>query len=339
MGFRFRLTFHHRTPGFFRFDDHSKTFSLTDDIEVTLVACDADTLSEAKHFHFEARGFPDEKNARAAGERLRLRLRVLNSLLDLGITVPTVDTTSAHVSDTIKRKLLQENGSVLLDSIVGLAVFPDDDNFFEFVVAGNLDVHSSGPSYLFGALKQFWPIEMQFDERTEDALEILGRATTETSLRARFLLIYLAAERMVDRAARSDAAKSLISEFQKRVRSAGLDEQEADSLCGALAQLNEQSFSNALAALADRITDPPQIHGKPLRKFLADCVAARNRIAHNAALEAALEAETNLQELADGLRHFVMTLIWTANRIPPVSIDVPPSTVSIPAKGISIRIR
>jgi hypothetical protein len=335
MGFRFRLTFHHMTPGFFRFDGESKTFSLADDIELMLVARDADKLSEATRFHLEARGFSDEKTARAAGERLRLRLRVLNSLLGLGITVPTIDTTSGGASAAIKEKVLRETGAVALDSIVGLAVFPDDDNYFEYVMAGTANVHPSDPSYLFVALKQVWSIEMQFDERAKDALEILGRATTETSLRAKFLLTYLATEQMVDRAARSDAAQKLIREFQERVRCAGLKQREADSLCGALAQLNEQSFNSALTALADRIADPPEVRGKPLREFLSECVATRNRIAHNAALK----PETNLQELSDGLRHFVMSLIWTANHIPTVSIDIPASAISIPAGAISIRVR
>lgn len=335
MGFRFRLTFHHMTAGFFRFEEESKTFSLNEGIELTLAARDADTLSKAARFHFEARGFPDAETARATGERLRLRLRVLNSLLGLGITVPTIDTSSASVSAAIKEKVLRETGGVALDSIVGLAVFPDDDNYFEYVVAGTANVHPSDPSYLFRALAQVWPFEMQLDDRAEDALEILGRATAETSLRAKFLLTYLATERMVDRAARSGAAKALVREFQDRVRSVGLENREADSLCGSLAQLNEQSFASALSALADRIADPPEIRRKPLRNFLSECVSVRNTISHNGALG----PETNLQELSDGLRHFVMTLIWTANHIPPVSIDVPASAISIPEGGISIRIK
>jgi len=323
------------TSGFFCFEEESKTFSLNEGIELTLVARDADILSKASRFHLEAHGFPDEDTARAEGERLRLRLRVLNSLLGLGITVPIIDTTSASVSAAIKEKVLRETGGVALDSIVGLGVFPDDDNYFEYVLAGTANVHPSDPSYLFRALAQVWLIEMHFDERTEDALEILGRATTETSLRAKFLLTYLATERMVDRAARGDAAKALIKEFQERVRSVGLDKREADSLCGSLAHLNEQSFGSALTALADRIVDPQEICGKPLRKFLSECLSVRNTIAHNAALG----PETNLQELSDGLRHFVMTLIWTANCIPSVSIDVPASAISIPENGLSIRVR
>jgi hypothetical protein len=335
MGFRFRLTFHHMTHGFFHFEDESKTFSLHDGLELTLTARDADMLAQAARFHLEARGFADEETARAAGERLRLRLRVLNSLLGLGITVPSVDTTSGSVSSAIKEKVLREEGAVVLDNIAGLAVFPDDDNYFEYVMAGTANVYPSDPSYLFRALAQVWPIEMQLDERAEDALEILGHATTETSLRAKFLLTYLATERMVDRAARSDAAKALLKEFQERVRSSDLEKREADSLCGSLAYLNEQSFASALLALADRIADPPEVQGKSLRDFLLECITARNRISHNAALG----PETNLQELSDGLRRFVMGLIWTANHIPIVSIDVPASAISIPAGSMNIRIR
>ena len=88
-------------------------------------------------------------------------------------------------------------------------------------------MYPSDPSYLFTALSELWRVEMRFDQRAEDALEILGRATTETSVRARFLLNYLALERMVDRANRSDAARALITEFQERVRSAGLGERES----------------------------------------------------------------------------------------------------------------
>ncbi len=335
MGYRFRLTFHHITPGYFKFEEESTSFTLTDGLVLTLVARDADKLSQASRFHLEGRGFPDEEAARFAGERLRIRLRVLNSLLNLGIAVPTIDTTSGSVSTAIKEKVFQETGGVALDNIVGLAVFPDDDNYFEYVMSGTANVYPSDPAFFFKAIAKVWPVDMKFDDRAEDALEILGRATTETSLRAKFLLTYLAAERMVDRSARSDAAKALIREFQDRVRCAGLEIKEADSLNGSLGHLNEQSFGSALFALVDRIAEPKEIRGKPLRDLLSECVKVRNMIAHNSVVG----PETNLQELSDGLRQFIMMLIWTTNRIPSVSIDVPASAVSIPSGGFSIRIK
>ena len=335
MSFRFRLTFHHYSSGFFHFEDEARTFQIEGGPELILVARDADKLSHASRFHLEGRGLPDEETARAVGERLRLRLRVLNSLLGLGMTVPTIDTTSGGVSAEVKDKVLRETGGVALDTIVGLAVFPDDDKYCECVVAGTANVHPSDPSFLFTALGKVWLLEMQLDERAQDALEILGRATTETSPRTRFLLTYLAIERMIDRALRSDGARTLIKEFQERVRRAGLDAKEADSLCGALGQLNEQSFPSALYGLVERIADPSAIKGRPMRDFVSECVAVRNKIAHNAVLA----PEVNLPELADGLRHFVMTLIWTQNHIPSISIDVPASAVSVPEGGLTIRIR
>ena len=331
MGFRFRLTFHHMTRGFFRFGERSNSFPLDESTQATLTARDADTLDQATRFHLEVSGFTDTETARIAGERLRLRLRILNSVLGLGLAVPTVDTTSARLSSTAKESELKATGRIVLDSIVGLAVFPDCDKYVESVIAGTGNVHPSDPSYLFRALAQIWSIEMHLDQCTEDALEILGRATIETSQRARFLLTYLAAERIVDRASRSDAAIRLLEEFQERVRSSGLDKRDADSLCGSLAQLRTESFRSALFALAARIQDPLSIQGKPLREFLSECVDARNALAHDA-----LGSKTNLHALSDGLREFVMRLIWTTRHIPPVFIQVPASTISM--DGMAIRL-
>ena len=50
MGFRFRLTFHHSSLGFFRFDDQSVPLDLGDELTLNLTARDADTLAKAKRF-------------------------------------------------------------------------------------------------------------------------------------------------------------------------------------------------------------------------------------------------------------------------------------------------
>jgi hypothetical protein len=331
MAYKFRLSFHHTVPGFFRFDQETASFMLADGTVLILTARDADTLLQAARFHIDGPGFADAETARQAGERLRLRLRVLNSLLALGLSVPAVDTPGAQTSIDIKEKILREHDGILLDTVIGLNVFPDDGRHFEYVPSGKGDVYPSDPSFIFRALEQVWPLEMQFDDRTQDALEILGRSTKETSLRTKFLLAYLAAERMIERATRSDAARALIAQFQEQVRNAKLDGRESDALFGALSQLEDESFRSALLSLAERIVNPEAFAGKPLREFLLDCVGARNRIAHNAALD----AEMNLQVLSDGLRQFVMKLIWTS--LPPLSIDMPPSAIAV--REMSFRIR
>ncbi|MGO9916895.1 MAG: hypothetical protein ACLQIB_19620 [Isosphaeraceae bacterium] len=246
MGIRFRLTFHHSSPGFFRFDEQSVPLDLGDELTLNLTARDADTLAKAKRFHIEGRGFASEEAARSVGERLRLRLRVLNSLLGLGITVPVVDSRRAAVADAVKEKVRRETGGVIVDTIEGLAVISDDPDHFEQVVAGGASVYPSDPAYVLTALAVVWPVEMQLDERAEDALEILGVATTELSPRAKFLTTYLALERMIDRLTRSEAAQKLIEELQDRVQESALDGGDKKSLVSSLGNLREQSFRTAL---------------------------------------------------------------------------------------------
>jgi hypothetical protein len=327
MGFRFRLTFHHPSPGFFRFDKQSVPVCLGDELTVILAARDADTLARAKRYHIEGRGFPTEEAARSVGERLRLRLRVLNWLLGLGITVPVVDSRRAAVADAVKEKVLGETGGVIVDTIEGLGVIPDDPDHFEQVVAGGASVYPSDPAYVLAALAVVWPVEMQLDERAEDALQILGGAATEPSPRARFLTTYLALERMIDRLPRSEAAQKLIEELQDRVQKSALDDADKKSLVSSLGNLREQSFRTALFALVARLNPPPTIDGMPGNKFLSECVDIRNTIAHNAMLD----SKVDLVKVSAGLRHFVMSLIWSMNGIPDVSVNVPPSTVQIDA--------
>jgi tRNA C32,U32 (ribose-2'-O)-methylase TrmJ len=79
---------------------------------------------------------------------------------------------------------------------------------------------------------------MQLEDRTQDALEILSHASTETSARAKFLLTYLAIERMVMRSDRSDAAKKLIREFDVLIENSELESKEAKSLKGSISSMS-----------------------------------------------------------------------------------------------------
>ncbi len=299
-----------------------------------LTARDADTLADAKKFHIEGCGFQDEAAARASGERMRVRLRVLNAMLALGITIPLVDSTSGGVSSAVKKDVYDKSGSIALDTIVGLGAFPDDDKHFEYVMSGDIDVYPSRPDYVLDAIRKLWPIEMTLDDRAEDAINIVNISTSESSPRAKFLTTFLALERLIDRTSRSDRAKELLNTFQENVKNSELNEREKSSLMGSLAMLREESFSSALTRFSQRIENPKEIGGFPVKKFFSKCIDVRNKIAHNASLS----ADIDLDMLSNELRKIVLTLIWTTHGIPSVSVDVPASAVSIPAGGLSIRV-
>jgi hypothetical protein len=333
MAYRFRLTVASKAKGVFGFDTQQTNITVSDGTCIILTARNSDVLSQATKFHFEAKGFSDEASAREAGEKLRLRLRILNAMLGLGLNVPITDSKSGGVSASIKDEISQKYGGVIVDSIWGLSVFPDDDNYFEYFMSGSLEVFPSDPSYTLKALDALWSVDVKLDQPSEDALHILGLATRETSEKAAFLANYLALEPLVPRNNRSDKAIELLKKFQIVV-SQSLDEHEAASLNGALAHLREESFRRALMRLIERFNLLTHIKGRPVKQFLSDCIETRNRIAHSADID----ASTNLSELSSGLREIILTLIWTLNRIPSVSVDVPASKVSTSAQEFSLRV-
>lgn len=335
MKYRFRLTFHHITRGLFQFEDEFTTFTLKDGTELALTARDAGKLSEASQFDIEAGGFPDEKAARETGEWLRLRLRTLNCLLGLGLTIPVKDTIKPGFTDEIKSSVTQGNDAVILDSVEGLSIMPDDGKHAEIIQSHKMNVYPSDPAFLFKALDEIWPIGITLTKRTADALEILNRATSEASPRAKFLLVYLAAEQIIERGKRSDKAIALIEEFRKVVEEKKEEDGDIASLDGSLAALHERSFSNALIRIAEHNPKTVKIKGVSLRKFLSKCISLRNRIAHSATIR----KNTDINLLSEGLREFVMLLIWAENKIPDLSLNMPPSTFSIPPGGFNFRIR
>jgi hypothetical protein len=330
----FRLTMSAKRPGIFRFDSKTVEAGLTDQFECEVVARDADVLSLAQKVHFEGRGFSTEQAARVAGERLRLRLRVLNAILGLGVDVPVTDSTGSRSNEEFKKELTKEHDVVIVDGIVGLEVLPDDGRHLELVFTGEGEAHPSKPEYILTALNTLWSLDLRLDDSSEDALNIVNAATQETSDRAAFLITYLALESLVGRKKRSAEAQEVLRGLIDLVKGASLPEEEKVSLVGSLGRLWEESFGTTLRGLAASIQEPKELMGRPLIEFVSDCVNVRNQVAHRASLG----SHVNLSQMTAGLRKLILTIIWTVNQIPSLSIDVPASQFTLKAKGTSIRL-
>jgi hypothetical protein len=338
--FRFRLRLAARQPGKLPFPKPEVQIAVSDSLTLEVAARNAETLEAATNFHIDGPGFLSPETASIAAEALRVRLRLLNAILGLGLNIPVGNKISAQVSDEIKTKLKAEQGATVVDSVWGASVFPDDGLHFEYVVSGNIAVSPSDPQYLLEGIKKLWELDIALDKQSEDALQILCLATQETSDKAAFLTSYLALEELVDRRPRSDAAKEVLQRFQKELSELGADsehplpQEEANSLVGVLGSLSEESFSSALSRLGRQITQPTEICGLSVPKFLSACIDARNKIAHHA------EPETTvpLTDLSKSLREFVLMLVWTRNKLPNFTLNTPPSAVSIPPGGLSIRV-
>lgn len=338
--FRFRLSFAARQPGKLAFAKPEIQVGVSDELTLELAARNAKALDAATNFHFDCGGFRSAEAATMAAEALRVRLRLLNAILGLGLNIPVGNQVTAQVAKDIKDKLKSDQGATVVDSVWGVSVFPDDGLHFEYVFSGNIVVSPSEPKYLLEGIKQLWNIDISLDQQSEDALQILCLATQESSDKAAFLTNYLALEQLVERRPRSPAAKEILQQFRNQLSELAalpahpLQAEEANSLAGVLGSLSEESFSAALSRLGKQITDPKEICGVSIARFFSACVEARNKIAHHAEPDTAIP----LGELSKALRNFVLKLVWTRNKLPNFTLNTPPSTVSIPAGGISIRV-
>lgn len=313
---------------------------MSESLTLELSARNADSLDKATNYHIDAGGFNSALAARAAAEALKVRLRLLNAILNLGLSIPIEDKVTGQVSDHVKKRVKADHGATALESVWGINVYPDDGLHFEYIFDGNLEVRPSDPAYIFEGLKTLWASSISLDSASETALHILGLATQEATDKAAFLACYLALEQLVDRKPRSETARAQIRKFQQELADVAASDPNAiaspelQSLTGALAALNEESFSSALARFGRSITSPTLIKGVSPQKFLSACIDARNKIAH----KAEPSTEIALRELAAGVREVVLGLIWTRNKLPPFSLKTPPSAVSIPTGGLQFRV-
>ncbi|HEY3440317.1 MAG TPA: hypothetical protein VGK29_06180 [Paludibaculum sp.] len=338
--FRFRLRLAARLPGRLPFPKPEVQVDLSDGVTLRIAPRNAETLIAATNFHIDGTGFESADAAALAAEALRTRLRFLNAILGLGLNLPVGDKLSGQVSEEIKNKLKSEQGTTVVDSVWGASVFPDDGHHIECVISGDIDVSPSDAGYLLEGIKQLWSLDLSLDKQSEDALQILCLATQEISDKASFLTSYLALEELIDQRPRSDASREVLQRFIKELHELAADSshhlqpEDANSLVGVLGSLiGVESFPSALVHLGKRITQPEEICGVSVPKFLSACIDARNQIAHHA------EPVTKipLGELSKSLREFVLRLVWTRNKLPSFNLNTPPSVVSIPPGGLSIR--
>jgi len=331
----FRLTFHHSSSGFFQFPDESASYAMDCGVEIKLTARDADRLCDASRFHVDGRPFSSADEARAAGEKFRKRLQLLDVMLGLGITVPTADRKTGGVSEEVKQKYEQQYGGCIVDNVAGLSVYPDDGKHHEIVMSGYLSAAPREPDFVFTEIEKLWAIEYPLDKKSQDALNILAATTSESSGRTKFLLTYFGAEQLIERPERDEKTKSVIRSVQGLIADSDLDESEKNSLKSIIGGLNYLSFKDALIRVADRIKDPPDYYGLPLKDFLELCVKTRHKIAH----QSKLDDKTDLNLLSANLRHFILSLVWSIHGLEQVSVHRPPDKVGFSEGDLVFRIR
>lgn len=247
--FKFRLTFYARLTSAFNAAAPDAFVHLPGNRTLRLVPRDADSLAEATAFHIEGAGYDGEDLARADAEKVRMRLRMLNALLGLGLMVPEVDSPGGQWGSEPKARAEAE-GLQLVDSVNGVLVMQDDNTHVEGVVSVRATNTPSNPLYVFEAVARLLAEPFNFDSASETALSILGAAQREPSDRAAVLVTFLALETLIPRQRRSANARTLLQTLVDTVCQSGLAAAERDALAKAIGGLQTEGSTAALRRFA-----------------------------------------------------------------------------------------
>lgn len=119
-------------------------------------------------------------------------------------------------------------------------------------------------------------------DRDQLAYDLYAASFSEASADARFALLMMALETLIDLQPRTDAVRAHVDQLVADTRASGLPSREVDSIVGSLNWLRNESISQAGRRLASRVGDREYMDEAP-EKFFTTCYTLRGRLFHGRA--------------------------------------------------------
>jgi hypothetical protein len=222
------------------------------------------------------RSFEEAEHAAALwATRLRLAFSVLRLGADFGLRAPRGGFTRHGL------KMLEgEAGRRVLDDVHGISVFECDPPPV-FARIGGAAVQVGKPVERFLELMEAAAtLDAQMSDRDVLAFDLFSASFFERSADARFLLLLMALETLIEQERRSDLAIAHLERLIATTRDAGdLPQPERDSLIGSLTTLKEESVRQAGRRLA-RTLGERKYMGESATTFFASCYELRSALVH-----------------------------------------------------------
>jgi hypothetical protein len=241
----------------------------------------AATLAAARRVQLRGSRYRSESDAAAAGERwldwLTLLLACVNVGVDFGTRAPQGAGTAEYM-----QVLSEQVEAPVLNDVQGLMPFEQTDVPPRFLRVGPVTGMVSSPHRrLDAALERVVRAEPVMTARQRLAYDLYAASMSETNADARFMLLMMAVESLLDPQPRSAPAQSLVRGLIAQVRSSELERSEIDSIVGSLRWLAKDSISRTGRILAKSLR--PRTYGRhdPV-DFFTNCYTLRSALAHGA---------------------------------------------------------
>lgn len=309
MTHRFRLRWrleHGRT-----FDDLSDPISvglLPGGAECELKAVGDESRSGGQGLALKSGPFHSADEALAAGERVLAGLLLASLRRGFGLSL-NARIPAAVVTSYGKRVLAGDRFDTVYDDSYGLVVF-EDVGRTGFVSAGEMALRMTGPATAF---VNFWSTAVAearpLSDRMLISYDLWASSRFENSSRARYLLLIMAVEALVEQPTRSNRELKLLDSLLKAVATAGLDHEQSAALSSGIGMLKKVSIGHSCKVFLDRLIGTTVVTDLNASAHFTQCYKMRGRIVHGGAIPPAVDLGAAANRLEQTVREVLTATI------------------------------
>ncbi len=261
-------------------------------------------LNEANCAALTGYGYATEGDATEGGERWRDWMTVALACANVGVDFGDRAGSGGFTTYGL-RAATDSAGRSVFNDIHGLMTYEYVPRPL-FARAGAVGLRITPPhARLADALDRAIKASVRLTPRQRLAYDLYGASFSESNADARFLMLMMAVETLIEPASRSADSVALVNDLITTVRDSGLSEREIASMTGALKWLRSESIGQAGRRLAVQLGDR-QYGGESPEGFFNSCYDLRSKLVHGASPRPARDA---VGRRAANLEHFVSHLL------------------------------
>lgn len=238
----------------------------------------ASSLAEARCLELRGTGFSSEQEAWEAGRRWRDWLIPAFAAVKVGADFG--DRSPQGWFSPHALALAEEASGVrALNDVHGLMVHNHDGEALYLKVGTVTGRVTRAHRELVEAVETAIANDVKLSTGERLAYDLYAASFSERNADARFVMLMMAVETLIQPAPRSPQVQALVDQLVSTTRKSGLPDNEVSSIVGSLKWLSSESISQAGRRLAVQL-DGREYGGEQPQKFFTKCYELRSRLVH-----------------------------------------------------------
>lgn len=286
MTYGFRVCFRFPGPHFIAGDDDHIVFgTVANAVQLKLAAgAPKTTLGDSDRFSVSGGAFDTSTQAQEAAESVWNALLLLSAQGRWGIDLGQAAQRSFSMSDALKNILDESSGASAVEDHLGVTVFPSVPTPIFIRMEGSGFASYPAQSFVASLADTIGRYRL-VSPRAELAAGLYALNHFVARDPARFLLLFIAVEALLEPACRSQAARAHVDSLIEATRKSALPEAEIESICSVLPFQKRESIARTGRLLAEQLLATNSYDGLTPGDFFAKIYRVRCALVHRGQFE------------------------------------------------------